>query len=145
MQPLNSELKQQLVKVHACLAALPPEGRLNFEILERYDGLVHMHGELCRILQDNPETFDWPIPSTVTSFDEENGFALHKPGSPFDRLFGPKPKTAHEALRLVEETIRKVLAYYMPYFRGTYEVWACSQQHQIRYFAQRAYRRGFGL
>lgn len=145
MQPLDAELKTKLVKVHACLAALPPEGRLNHDILEQYDGLVHMHGELCRILQDDPETFKWPVRSQPESSEDENIFAAKKPRFPFDRLFEKQPASAHAALHLVEDTIRKVLEHYMPYFRTTYEVWACTQQHRIRAIAQRAYRRGFGL
>lgn len=139
MQTLNPILKQRLLAQHAYLGEATPERRLTATVLDRYDGLVQMHCELCRITSDS---FRWPY-----STEKKNGAktAAHvesgetPAATPFDKLVAQKPASPQEAVTMVEDTMSAVVDYYMPYFHSVHEQWVRQQQREAVRIAKRAY------
>lgn len=139
MQTLNPLLKQRLLAQHAHLGEAHPERRLTTAILERYDGLVQMHCELCRL---TPDSFRWPY---QTEEKRSAKAAAHwasdeaPAATPFEKLLAQRPASPQEAVTVVEDTMSAVVDYYMPYFHSVHEQWAREQQREAVRVAKRAY------
>ena len=138
MQALNLELKQRLLAQHAHLGEANPARRLTAAVLERYDGLVQMHCELCRT---SPGSFRWPDQTK----EKRDAMATHlasaeaPAATPFEKLLAQKPASPQEAVTVVEEAMSAVVDYYMPYFHSVHEQWARQQQREAVRVAKRAY------
>ncbi|NUO84318.1 hypothetical protein HUU05_29950 [candidate division KSB1 bacterium] len=148
MQPLNSELKRRLLAQQAHLDAANPQRRLTAEVLERYDGLVQLHCELCRNEQPAHDALHWPYQDHQQS--EKTAIArlsteAETTSSPFQKLTEQKPATTQEARRVVEDTLSEVIDHYMPYFHSVHEQWLREQQRAARRIAKRAYRSRLGF
>ncbi len=146
MQSLHAALKQRLLSQHAHVGEAFPLRRLTAGVLSRYEGLVQMHCELCRIAQIEHGTFRWPYQAKEdrlaqsTSAEEQDARS-----TPFQKLAEQKPATAQEALHVVEDTMSEVVEHYMPYFYSVHEQWARAQQRESLRLAKRAYARSLGF
>jgi hypothetical protein len=140
MQPLHSALKRRLLAQHAHIGEAAPQRRLTAEVLRRYESLVQMHCELCRVAQSAPDSFRWPYLAKAERGAKALGAeAQSTTTTPFQKLAEQKPATAQEALRVVEDTMSEVLDYYLPYFYSVHAQWARGQQREARRVAKRAY------
>ncbi len=148
MQPLNSELKRRLLEQHAHLGETNPQRRLTAEILDRYDGLVQLHCELCRNEQSAHEALHWPYQDHqqfAKTASARLSTAAETTYSPLQKLTEQKPATTPEARRVVEDTLSEVIDHYMPYFHSVHEQWLRGQQRAARRIAKRAYRSRLGF
>lgn len=145
MQPLNLELKRRLLAQHSPLGEAFPHRRLTAEVLNRYDGLVQMHCDLCRIAQTDKDSFHWPYENKTSQAENATRAANNEAGAeqdPVDRLKQYAPANAKEAMHAVEDVMSAVLEHYMPYFHSVHDQWAREQQRSAMRVAKRAYKRG---
>ncbi|MFQ5707420.1 MAG: hypothetical protein ACE5HO_08245 [bacterium] len=138
MQRLDPELTNWLLKHHRELGDVETARQLTPEILEQYESLVSSYCSLCHIDQHDHEwQFQWPHGRSTKGTEE-----APLPGSaPFARLQRANPKKKEEVLSLLDDSIKKVQARFMPDFHLVHERWLARRRRQVLRQAQNTYGR----
>lgn len=144
MQPLHQNLRDRLMDHHRRLGEENPHRRLTAEIMQHYEALLNAR-RMLYLAKDNPWRIHWPGKGLSKATTKSR--VQHRPEDeysgappPFDRLENANPKSAEEALTLVEDTLKDAASRYMPNFHFCHSQWSEENMTIARGSSNRTFR-----
>jgi hypothetical protein len=144
MQHLHQNLRDRLMDHHRSLGEDDPHRRLTAEIMQHYEALLNAR-RLLHLARDNEWRIHWPVKklSSVKTKSRVELRPAHEHSSappPFDRLENTNPKSAEEALALVEDILKEAASRYMPDFHFCHDQWCAERITMARGNSNRMFR-----